>query len=146
MTPHALSLEPVLMLSVLIVLVVVIPLVGFAAWKFRVAVRVSCTVLAVAACSIYFLWLGEAIGRSKAWYHWRSEYQDPLVQIRDYVAEAYTNGNTQSIDRICREFVKQDVWKYGREPLFSKGSFRSFVEALGQTNVQSGFGTNALSK
>lgn len=146
MKPHALSLEPLLILSVLIALVVVVPLLGFVAWKSRPGVRVSTTVLAVAACSIYFLWLGEAVGRSKAWYHWRSEYQFPLEELRYYVAEAYTNGNTQSINRFCREFVKQDVEEYGREPLFAQGSFRSFVEALGQTNVQSGYRTNGSSQ
>jgi hypothetical protein len=74
--------------------------------------------------------LGEAVGRSKAWYHWRSEYQVPLVDLRLYIEHAHTNGNTQAIDAFCREFTKQNPWAYGREPLFKPGPFRSFVEVL----------------
>ena len=142
--PHALSLEPVLIVSMLIALVGVVPLVGFIAWKSRASVRAITTVLAVIACSTYFLWLGEAVGRSKAWYHWRWNYQAPLEQLRYSVAEAYTNGNTQAINRFCGEFAKQNVNAYGREPLFEQSSFKSFVEGLSQTNTQTEFRTNRV--
>lgn len=141
MQPRALSLEPVLIFSFACLVLVVAPLVVAVVWKSRTSIRIVVALIGVIGCSFCFFRLGEAVGRSKSWYHWRRAYQEPLVQLRHYIAEAHTNRNAQAIDAFCREFAKQEPWRYGREPLFETGSFKSFVDVLSgsgviQTNVQ----------
>ena len=130
MQPKALSLEPLIILSLGVLLFVVTPFLVWVVWKRRAIFRVSVVVLAVVTCSFYFLSLGEAMGRSKAWYHWRREYKDPLEDLQNYLAEAQASGNTRAIDAFCREFARQKVPSYGREQLFRSSAFRQFVESI----------------
>ena len=137
MRPHALSLEPVLILSCAVAIVCIVVL-AVIVWKCNRVARTLAVVASFMACFLYCLWLGEAVGRSKAWYHWEWQYHGPLQTLQRDINRAMTNGNTQVFDYFTSEYIKQDIQAYGREPLFQESAFNAFiqrVDAVSQTNA-----------
>ncbi len=75
----------------------------------------------------YFFWLGQAVGRSKAWYHWRSEYQQPLKELQFHLNEIVERKDVSTLEELCRRFGKENIQAYGREELFAPSPFSQFV-------------------
>jgi hypothetical protein len=130
MTPKALSLEPVILFSTLLFLFVVLPVVFLFELKARLRIRAT-LVIGILVLAVFLSFrLGLASGRSMAWYHWRSEYQDPLRELQLLQRDLLEEGKTQAVYQVALEFSKENVEAYGQEPLFKKGKFSQFVERI----------------
>ena len=130
MTPNALSLEPIILFSALFFLVVILPTVFLFEMKARLRIRAVVVIGTLILTTFLSFRLGLATGRSMAWYHWRSEYQDPLIELQGLQHQLIDSGNTQAIYQVALEFSKEKPAQYGNEPLFEKGKFRDFVERI----------------
>jgi hypothetical protein len=127
MQPQFLSLEPLVIGSFALLHICVVPVLFWSAWKLRPAWRAAITVLTVAGLSIYFYRLGEAARRSKAWYHWRSQYQHPLVTMQAHLKQLSEAETNSPLKEFCEKFAKENVQGYGREELFSESLFSQFI-------------------
>jgi len=130
MTPNALSLEPVIFLSALFFVFGILPTVFLFELKARLRIRAVIVIGTLIVTVLLSFRLGLATGRSMAWYHWRSEYQEPLRNLQVIEQDFVKAGQTQEIYRIALEFTKEQIDQYGREPLFEKGKFRQFVDRV----------------
>src|SRR4051812_43111426 len=130
MTPRALSIEPFLIVAAILFIVVILPTVFLLELKAPLRIR-SVIVIGTLILTVFISFrLGRATGRSMAWYHWRSEYQDPLRNLQLIEQDFVQPGQTQQIYRIAVEFTKEQIGQYGREPLFKPGKFRQFVDRI----------------
>jgi len=127
MQPKFLSLELIMLGSAALLVIIIVPAVCFCAWKLRAGWRVVATGVAVVSLSVYFFWLGQAVGRSKAWYHWRSEYQYPLENMQIHLNELASENSTDALKQFCTRFGKENIQAYGREELFHQSRFNEFV-------------------
>ena len=71
--------------------------------------------------------LGRMTGLSMAWYHWRSEYKDPLSEWQSELNDRLKAGDTNGVIEIIQKFGVENVQAYGREQLFEQSNFRLFV-------------------
>src|SRR3954470_5850868 len=124
MTPRALSIEPFLIAAAILFIVVILPTVFLLELKAPLRIR-SVIVIGTLILTVFISFrLGRATGRSMAWYHWRSEYQDPLRNLQLIERDLIKGGQTQAIYTIAVAFGKEEIDRYGRERLFEKGKFR----------------------
>jgi hypothetical protein len=133
MVPKMLSLELPYLLSICVFLIALPCLVGFVAFTLGPKTRAVICAFAVFTTGAYGLWFGQAVGRSKAWYHWRSQYQDPLFDWQLQQAQLIKNHDTNELMRMAQEFQKERISGYGREPLFGASKFHEFVDRLEMT-------------
>jgi ABC-type antimicrobial peptide transport system permease subunit len=127
MQPQFLSLEPLMLGSFALLLICVLPVLLLSTLKLRPTWRAATTVLSVVGLSVYFFWLGEAVGRSKAWYHWRSQYQGPLNLMQAHMKQLAEAQTEDALKEFCEKFAKENIQGYGREELFSKSPFNEFI-------------------
>jgi hypothetical protein len=130
MQPAALSLEPVILLAIVFFSFGILPLVTWGVWKQGPKMRVLVINLALIALAIVSFLLGKATGRSMAWYHWRSEYKEPLFEFQSELSDALKSRDTNAVIKIVQGFEKEKVNSYGHERLFEQGNFRRFVERV----------------
>jgi hypothetical protein len=130
MQPAALSLEPVIFLAIVFFSFGILPLVAWGVWKQGPKMRVLIINLALITVAIVSFLLGKATGRSMAWYHWRSEYKEPLFDLQIELSDALKSRDTNAVIKIVPGFEKEEVNSYGHERLFEQGKFRGFVERV----------------
>jgi hypothetical protein len=107
MTPRALSIEPFLIAAAILFIVVILPTVFLLELKAPLRIR-SVIVIGTLILTVFISFrLGRATGRSMAWYHWRSEYQDPLRNLQLIEQDFVQPGQTQQIYRIAVEFYQR---------------------------------------
>lgn len=128
MQPRALSLEPFILFGIIFFIFGVLPGATIVAWKFGVRMRVLIINLSLIVLTVGSFFLGKATGRSMAWYHWKTEYKEPLWELQAEVSEALKDGDTNRLIRIVRAFRSETISDYGHERLFERGKFREFVE------------------
>ena len=136
MQPGMLSLEPLVLLSIAFFFVMALPLLGLVIYQASPIKRLIFALPCILAFCGYSLWLGQAMGRSKAWYHWRTEYQQPLWNLHYFISESYSNKNPIALDEFHRRFAAENVQAYGREILFERGPFSTFVQNLTESTNQ----------
>ena len=130
MQPAALSMEPVIMFLALVFLVGILPASVWIGFKCPPKPRGVAIVLGLIGLVFVSFNLGRMTGLSMAWYHWKSEYKEPLWQFQLLMKDKLEAKDTNALTRIAERFSKENIQAYGREKLFEKGEFRSLVEEL----------------
>lgn len=125
------------MLSALIFLVVVLPIANWIMLKGKPVIRCVSVTIGLIALVAFTFNLGRMTGLSMAWYHWKSEYKEPLWQWQGELSTDLKSGDTNAIIDSIRRFSAEDVYAYGREKLFTRGKFHDFVDA--QESLRAGF-------
>jgi hypothetical protein len=130
MQPKALSVEPLMIFGTLFLAFVLVPILCVLNWRLGAKARV----LGTAPVLILLAWIcfsvGQMVGRSKAWYHWRFEYYLPLAELRLYVSDLVEQDRKDALAQVAKRFSREKVESYGREGLFEKSDFRKFVEEV----------------
>ena len=132
MQPKALSVEPLVIMSGLVFLFGILPLVAWITWKWRPNHRVPVIVLGLIVIVWQTFTLGRMTGLSMAWYHWKSEYKEPMWCWQIELSDMLKAGDTNGVVRSVRRFADENINAYGREKLFERGKFREFVEHNGE--------------
>ena len=131
MIPNALSIEPLIFLAAIFFVIVILPGVLLLEMKVvRRAVRMAIIASILVVTTFLTFRLGLATGRSMAWFHWREQYQQPLVDLSRMHHTLVEAGRTQRVWEVATEFSKENPAEYGREDLFEHGKFRAFVERV----------------
>jgi len=130
MQPAALSVEPLILLSGIVFLLVVLPVSVWIATKWPLRLRQVAVAVGLAALVYIAFNLGRMTGLSMAWYHWKREYKEPLWDWQIMMKENLERGNTNGVVKMAQEFGGEKIQAYGLETLFEKGEFRSFVERV----------------
>jgi hypothetical protein len=146
MQPSALSVEPLLILSLLIFAAAVLPCSSWITWKWPPKIRVITIQLGLIILVYIAFNLGRMTGLSMAWYHWRREYKEPLWEWQIEIKKALETNDTNRLIRMSESFAKENIQSYGLEKLFQEGKFRELVETFSNTRTLRSSDPDVISK
>jgi hypothetical protein len=130
MKPAALRVEPLIMLSAAFFLFILLPLAIWISLKWTPKLRAITIGLGLITLVFLAFNLGRITGLSMAWYHWRSEYQQPLFELQISLKDDLDAKKTDALLIFAEKFQQEQINSYGGEKLFEKGPFRTFVDSL----------------
>ena len=133
MQPIALSPEPLIIFAGLLFFAIILPVANWIALRGGVRLRLVATNASLITLLFAAFLLGKTAGLSMAWYHWKSEYKEPLQEWQARTDELLNAGKTNEIVAIARRFRDEKIQPYGREKLFGQSRFHSFVDEVTDT-------------
>jgi hypothetical protein len=119
-----------MILGAAFIIFVLIPVACVASWKLNRWIRISLTPISILLLVVICFIFGQAVGRAKAWHHWRQNYQLPLFELQGYFQDLNGTNRCKSLEAFADRFAEEKVDAYGLEPWLTQSEFSRFVTSV----------------